>query len=51
MVKNIIILTLLGIIMFDVSSKEFFDYMQKGLDKTQEIERVSHFVVVLGIVA
>jgi hypothetical protein len=37
MFKNIIILTLLGVIMFDVSSKEFFDYMQKGLDKTQEI--------------
>jgi len=37
MFKNIIILTLLWVILFDVSSKEFFGYMQKGLDKTQEL--------------
>jgi hypothetical protein len=37
MFKNIIILTLLWVILFDVSSKDFFDYMRKGLDKTQEI--------------
>jgi len=35
--KNIIILTLLWIIIFDVSSKDFFSYLQKGLDKTQEL--------------
>lgn len=35
--KNIIILILLGIILFDVSGKDFFDYIQKGLDKTQEL--------------
>jgi len=37
MFKNIIILTLLWVILFDVSSKDFFGYMKKGLDKTQEI--------------
>jgi hypothetical protein len=37
MFKNIIILILLWVILFDVSSKEFFGYMQKGLDKTQEV--------------
>ena len=37
MFKNIIILTLLWVILFDVSGKEFFGYMQKGLDKTQEL--------------
>jgi hypothetical protein len=37
MFKNIIILTLLWIILFDVSSKEFFGYMQMGLDKTQDL--------------
>ena len=37
MFKNIIILILLWVILFDVSGKEFFGYMQKGLDKTQEL--------------
>jgi len=37
MFKNIIILTLLWVILFEVSSKDFFGYMKKGLDKTQEI--------------
>jgi len=37
MFKNIIILILLWVILFDVSSKEFFGYIQKGLDKTQEV--------------
>jgi len=37
MFKNIIILTLLWMVLFDVSSKDFFGYMQKGLDKTQEL--------------
>jgi len=37
MFKNIIILTLLWVILFDVSSKDFFGYMQKGLDNTQEL--------------
>jgi hypothetical protein len=37
MFKNIIILTLLWVILFDLSSKDFFGYMRKGLDKTQEI--------------
>lgn len=37
MFKNIIILVLLWVVLFDVSSKDFFDYMRKGLDKTQEI--------------
>ncbi len=37
MFKNIIILTLLWVILFDVSGKEFFGYMQKGIDKTKEL--------------
>lgn len=37
MFKNIIILTLLWVILFDVSSKDFFGYMRKGIDKTQEL--------------
>ena len=37
MFKNVIIITLLWVILFDVSGKEFFGYMQKGLDKTQEL--------------
>jgi len=37
MFKNIIILTLLWVILFEVSSKDFFGYMKKGLDKTQEL--------------
>ena len=37
MFKNIIILTLLWMVLFDVSSKDFFGYMQKGLDNTQEL--------------
>jgi hypothetical protein len=37
MFKNVIIITLLWVILFDVSSKDFFGYMRKGLDKTQEI--------------
>jgi hypothetical protein len=37
MFKNIIIITLLWIILFDVSSKDFFGYMRKGLDKAQEL--------------
>jgi len=37
MFKNVIIITLLWVILFDVSSKDFFGYMKKGLDKTQEL--------------
>jgi len=37
MIKNIIILTLLWMVLFDVSSKDFFAYIQKGLDKSQEL--------------
>ena len=37
MFKNVIIITLLWVILFDVSGKDFFGYMQKGLDKTQEL--------------
>jgi len=37
MFKNVIIITLLWVILFDVSSKDFFGYVQKGLDKTQDL--------------
>ena len=37
MFKNIIILTLLWVWLFNVSPQQFFAYLHKGLDKVQEI--------------
>jgi hypothetical protein len=37
MFKNIIILTLLWVWLFNVSPQQFFTYLHKGLDKVQEI--------------
>tara|TARA_B110000503_G_C7130157_1_gene406503 strand:+ start:1302 stop:1445 length:144 start_codon:yes stop_codon:yes gene_type:complete len=37
MIKNIIIISLLLVIVFNVSGEQFLDYIQLALDKTQEL--------------
>ena len=37
MIKNLIILSLILVIVLDLSPGEFLDYIQLGLDKVQEI--------------
>ncbi len=36
MIRNIIILVLLSVIVFDISGAEFLDYISLGLDKMQD---------------
>tara|TARA_R110001592_G_scaffold13346_3_gene61450 strand:+ start:2249 stop:2389 length:141 start_codon:yes stop_codon:yes gene_type:complete len=37
MIRNIIILVLLSVIVFDISGAEFLDYISLGLDKAQDL--------------
>jgi hypothetical protein len=37
MIRNIIILVLLGVIVFDITGAEFLNYIDLALDKAQEI--------------
>jgi hypothetical protein len=37
MIRNIIIICLLLVIVFDISGKEFLEYLELALDKSKEI--------------